>query len=164
MLNHELKARNVEVCCLKCCQMVSLTVCPAWYSVSQGLSCQVYIWFIKIHRKVQQLLLSVSQPQAGEYFWKQQAEIFHLKQPLILVICAVVLELEICLITFLSQSQPLVKFAFNESRISMMRVLTTSVSAADFPHFKFQTYSIYSFSIMLILPTVFQDWVKDSRN
>ena len=44
-----------------------------------------------------------------------------------------------------------------------MRVLTTSVSAADFPHFKFQTYSIYSFSIMLILPTVFQDWVKDSK-
>ena len=47
--------------------------------------------------------------------------------------------------------------------ISIMRVLTTSVSAADFPHFKFQTYSIYSFSIMLILPTVFQDCVKDSK-
>ena len=44
-----------------------------------------------------------------------------------------------------------------------MRVLTTSVSAADFPHFKFQTYSIYSFSIMLIFPTVFQHWVKDFK-
>ena len=45
----------------------------------------------------------------------------------------------------------------------MMTVLTTPVSAADFPHLRFQTYSIYSFSIMLIFPTVFQDWVKDSK-